>query len=145
MKIPKVIFLIELILWWKVTTGLVLRQYCRRIYGTGISTAYHRTGTALKSNKAGSCLSVLEQYWTSVPCQHWNLYWFSTGITPKSVVRRYLFSELGLIMPVSRQPSSRYQLSSTSIAPCLQLARYYAVCKYWRESDFSTWVLSHLW
>ena len=26
--------------------------------------------------------------------------------------------------------------------PCLQLARHCAVCKYWHESDFSTWVVS---
>ena len=45
----------------------------------------------------------------------------------------------GRAMPVPRQPSARYRLSSTSIAPCLQLARYCAVCKYWHESDFSTW------
>ena len=42
-------------------------------------------------------------------------------------------------MPVPRQLSARYQLSSTGIAPCLQLAWYSAVCKYWHESDFSTW------
>ena len=34
-------------------------------------------------------------------------------------------------MPVPRKPSARYQPSRTGIAPCLQLARYCAVCKYW--------------
>ena len=42
-------------------------------------------------------------------------------------------------MPVPLQPSARYQFSSTGIAPCLQLALYCAVFKYWHESDFSTW------
>ena len=42
-------------------------------------------------------------------------------------------------MTVPRQPSAHYQLSGTGIAPCLQLARYCAACKYWHESDFSTW------
>ena len=39
-------------------------------------------------------------------------------------------------MPVPRQPSARYQMSSTGIAPCLQLARYTAVCKYWHDPTF---------
>ena len=42
-------------------------------------------------------------------------------------------------MPVPRQPSARYQLSSTGIASWSQLLRYCAVCKYWHESDFPTW------
>ena len=43
-------------------------------------------------------------------------------------------------MSVPRQPSAWYQLSSTCITPCLQLmAQYSVVCKYWHESDFSTW------
>ena len=50
----------------------------------------------------------------------------------------------GCTMPVPRQPSAWYQLPSTGIAPCLQLARYCAVCKYCYESDFSTWVLVKL-
>ena len=44
-------------------------------------------------------------------------------------------------MPVPRQPLSRYQLYITGIAPRLKLARYNAVCKCRRESDFSTWAL----
>ena len=66
-------------------------QYWR---GTGISMAY--TGVDPKGNLAGSCPSVLVRYWTSVQGHHWNLYWISTGITPKSVISRHLVSGLGL-------------------------------------------------
>ena len=61
-----------------------------------LAQALPATGVAPKSNLAGSCPSVLARYWTSVPCQHWYLYWFTTGITPKSVVSRHLVSGLGL-------------------------------------------------
>ena len=113
---------------WKFPTGFVPRQYR--------STS---TGTAPKGNLAGSCPSVLARYWTSVPCQHWNLYWFSTGITPKSVVSQNLVSGLGIYYAstaTTRQPLARYQLSSTGIAPSLQLARYCAICKYYTERKY---------
>ena len=84
----------------KFTTGLVPVpqkdfQYWR---GTGIVKVKARptTSAAPKGNWARSCPSVLARYWTPIPCQYWNLYWFSTGITPKSVVSRHLVSGLGL-------------------------------------------------
>ena len=42
-------------------------------------------------------------------------------------------------MPKIKSLKKKYQLFSTGIDPHLQLARYSAVCKYWQESDFSTW------
>ena len=51
------------------------------------------------------------------------------------------FQDWGCTMPVLRQPSARYQLSTTGISPCLQLMQYCAVCEYWHQSDFPTWVL----
>ena len=90
---------------------------------------YNRIGTATIPQKN-------LHYW------HWNLYWFSTGIAPKSVVRRHLVSELGFYYASTAPASARYHLSSTGIAPSLQLGRYSAVCKYWHESDFSTWECS---
>ena len=60
---------------------------------------YNRLGTAPVSQKdlqywRGTGISTA--YWTFVPCQYWNLYCFSTGITPESVVNRHLVSGLGL-------------------------------------------------
>ena len=53
---------------------------------------YNRLGTAPVPQKD-------LQHWSGtdiVPCQHWNLFWFSTGITPKSVLSRHLVLGLGL-------------------------------------------------
>ena len=85
---------------------------------------------------AGSCLSVNAWYWT--------LYHASTEIYTGSVLallRSRLLADTwsrdwGCTIPVPRQPSACYQLSSTGILPYLQLARYCTVCKYWHESDF---------
>ena len=70
-------------------------QYWRGT-STVLAKARPTTDAAPKVNLAESCISLLARYWTSVPCQDWNLYWFSTGITPKSVVSWQLVSGLGL-------------------------------------------------
>ena len=93
-------------------------------------------------------LKVVHRYWRGTG----HRYQASTEICSGSVLA-LLWSRLladtwsqdsGCTMPVPGQPSTRSQLSSTGIAPCLQLVQYCAVCKYWHESDFSTWELKEV-
>ena len=73
-------------------------------------------------------LEVVHRYWRSTE----HRYHTSTEICTGSVVallRSRLLADTwsqdwGCTMPVLRQPLPRYQLSSTGIAPCLELAQY---------------------
>ena len=72
----------------KWNAGPDLGQVCRSP-GGNLQSARYRASTV-------EGFTVLARHWTTVPCQHWNMYWFTTGITPKSVVSRHLVSGLGL-------------------------------------------------
>ena len=130
---------------WKFTTGLIPRQYRRRIFSTGavLAQIWNKHGLPPTRLRKVTWLEVVHRYWRSTG--HW--YHASTeictGVLLASLRSRLLSDtwsqDWGCTMPVPCQPSARYHLSSTGIAPYLQLARYCVVCKYCHESDFSTW------
>ena len=126
---------------WKFKTSLIPRQYRKRICSTGAVLAYDSLPPARLWKV--TWLEVVHRYWRSTG----HMYHVSTEICTGSVLELLQsqlladtwFQNWGCTVPVPLQPSARYQLSSTGIFPCLQLARYCAVCKYWHESDFSIW------
>ena len=81
--------------WYRASTAKIFALLAKYWHSAGIRMAYHRRDSKWY-NLDKSCQSVLALYWKSVPCQHWNLYWFMTGIISKSLVSRHLVSGLGL-------------------------------------------------
>ena len=73
--------------WYRASTAEGFAVLAPHWYEQGLSPARLQKVTWME---------VVHRYWTLVPCQHWNLYWFSTDITPKSVVSRHLVSGLEL-------------------------------------------------
>ena len=108
---------------------------------------WHKHGLPSAWLRKVTWLEVIHRYWRGTG----HRYHASTDICTGSVLallRSRLLADTwtpdwGCTMPVPRHPFARYQLSSTGIAPCLQLARYCAVSKYWHECDFSTWGDEH--
>ena len=119
-------------------------QLSSAVEGFAVLARYwHKHGLPPARLRKVNWLEDVHRYWRVTG--HW--YYASTEICTGSVLALLqcrLLAETwsrnwGCTMPVPRQPLASYQLSSTSIAPCLQLARYCSVCKYWHESEFSTW------
>ena len=126
---------------WIFTTGW---YYASTVEGFAVLARYwHKRDLPPAQIRKVTWLEVVHRYWRGTE----HRYLASTEICTGSILvllRSLLLADTwsrdwGCTMPVPHQPSTRYQLSSRGIAPCLQLARYYAVSKYWRESDFSTW------
>ena len=130
---------------WKFTTSLVPRQNRKRICSTGTALAlcWLKHGLPLARLQKITWLEVVHRCCRGTGHRYHSSTEIGTG-SVLALLRSRLLTDTwsqdwGCTMPVSRQPSNRYQLPSTGIAPCLQLARYCAVCKYWHESDFSIW------
>ena len=73
-------------------------------------------------------LEVGHRYWHGIGHRNHTSTEICTG-SVLALLRSRLLAETwsqdwGCPIPVPRQPSARYQLSNTRIAPCLQLARY---------------------
>ena len=112
---------------------------------TVLARYWHKHGLPPAWLRKVTWLQVAHRYWRGTGHRYHASTEICTGSVLELLRSRLLadtwFQDCGCTMPVPRQPSARYQLPSTGIAPCLQLAWYCAVCKYWHESDFSTWEL----
>ena len=101
---------------------------------------WHKHGLPFARLRKVTWPEVVHRYWRATG----HRYHASTEICTGSVLALLRSRSLGdtwsqnwiCTMPVPCQPSAQYQLSSRGIAPCLHLSWYYAVSKYWHESDF---------